>query len=177
VRRSHGLAAATAVIATPIAAWWLIGDQSERIRGRGTLDYVVRAPDVPKWLVAAAGATALLATLVSICALVVGIQKRQLDRRWLGIVVLLMSAGFIAAGIGRTITAGVHGANIGAGLALVFGVPLCAFLVGFGAYESRDSVRRRAAQPIGSPRAREIGHSVRSGRFRARKSDGARTVE
>jgi hypothetical protein len=122
----------------------VIGDQSEPIRGRRTLDYVVRAPDVPKWLATVAGASALGAVSVSICALVVGVHNRQLDRRWLGVVLVVMLAGFVGAGVERTVTAGVVGANIGAGLALFFGLPICALLVVFAALMSRDLVRSRA---------------------------------
>jgi hypothetical protein len=99
---------------------------------------------VPKWLATVAGASALGAVSLSICALVVGVHNRQLDRRWLGVVLVVMLAGFIGAGVGRIVTAGVVGANIGAGFALFFGLPIWALLVGFAALMSRDLVRSRA---------------------------------
>lgn len=62
----------------------------------------------------------------------------------LGSVVL---AGIIVGGALRVVTAGVIGANIGAGLVLLFAVPAVLGLVGFAMIRSGQLVRRGRAQP------------------------------
>lgn len=130
--RGHGPlhvgAAVVAVLAAPIAAWWLIGDLSEPARGTRDLDYVVRAPQVAPWAITTAGAVAVGAMAVAIVILAHAVRTGRLQRGWLGVVALLMVEGALIAGIARMLTAGSVGANIGGGLALIFGVPVVACL-------------------------------------------------
>lgn len=51
------------------------------------------------------------------------------DARWWSVLVPLMAAGFITGAGWRVMTAGVIGANIGAGLVVLFGSPLVAALL------------------------------------------------
>jgi hypothetical protein len=137
VGSAFGLEAAVVVLATPFASWWLIGDLSEgepcpppRLP---CLDYVVRAPDVPGWIVATTGAVALFAAVVALGLLARGVLRAHLDRRYAAIVGPLVFAGVLAGLFGRVSTAGVHGANIGAGAVLIVGVPILVIAIGVAA--------------------------------------------
>jgi hypothetical protein len=55
--------------------------------------------------------------------------RHLFDARWWSVLVPLMAAGFIAGAGWRVMTAGVIGANIGAGLVVLFGSPLVAALL------------------------------------------------
>ncbi len=124
------LAAAFAwVLATPLAAWWLIGDQSEGGIAPRNRDYVAHAPKLPSWLVPTAGALALLTFLICGAALAHAVLHRRVDRRWLGVLAPLALGGVLVAYTGRVATAGVHGANIGFGLCVILGGPILAVLV------------------------------------------------
>ena len=129
-----GLESAIVARATPFASWWLIGDLSERETcpppRLPCLDYVAHAPDVPGWIVATAGAVALFAALLALGLLARGVVRAQTDRRYAAVVGPLVFAGVLVAFCGRVLTAGVHGANIGAGLVVIFGVPM--FVVAIG---------------------------------------------
>jgi hypothetical protein len=128
------------VFATPVASWWLIGDQSEG-RDPYYLDYVARAPNIPSWIVGTAGAVAALLLLVSVAAMARAVEQRQMDRRWFGVLALLVFAGAIVAYAGRIATAGVHGANIGFGLCVIFGGPTLV-VVALAAIALSVSIRR-----------------------------------
>jgi hypothetical protein len=134
VGSAFGLEAAIVVLATPFASWWLIGDLSERAPcpppRMPCLDYVAHAPDVPSGIVAAAGAVALFAALVAFGLLARGVVRAQIDRRYAAVVGPLVFAGVLVVYCGRVLTAGVHGANIGAGLAVIFGVPMFVIAIG-----------------------------------------------
>ena len=138
------IAAIGAIVATPVATWWLIGDQSATLRGRRELDYIARPPDVPGWIVTIGGAAALVVVVACVVGLIRGQRTGQLDRRWLSAVAALMGAGALAAVIGRTVTAGVVGANIGAGLALFFVAPIIVVLIAFAALRA-VAIRRTLA--------------------------------
>lgn len=130
------------VVATPVAAWWLIGDLTESSRGgRYQLDYMLPAPEIPGWIVAVLGAIALVATVVGAGFLVHAARRGKLDRRWLSAVGCLALAGVLMAAIGRVFTAGTHGANIGAGLAMFFGAPVVIALVGCALFRGHQ-IRR-----------------------------------
>ena len=54
-------AGVVAVLATPVAAWWLVGDQSfNGHRRRDELDYMFRAPQISGWITTVAGIVALV---------------------------------------------------------------------------------------------------------------------
>jgi hypothetical protein len=127
--RPFGLAAALAVLAAPVAAWWLIGDQSESRVAPRNRDYVARAPHVPSWIVATAGAVALLVLVAAAAVLLQAVRHRRIARGWIGVVGLLSFAGVLVALFGRIATAGVDGANIGAGLAMIVGGPVLIVVV------------------------------------------------
>jgi hypothetical protein len=90
------------------------------------LTYVVEVPDLPR---AVEGLLALVATvLVIVSILRVGRSTPDdAPTRPIALVVAIgaaTAAGVLIGGSGRAITAGADGANIGAGLALLFVLPL-----------------------------------------------------
>lgn len=115
--------AAALVLATPLAVWGLVGDLSET--RFDDLDYLLKVPQPPRALELVAGAVALATMVASVVALV----GAGVGRRWSATVVLLCVAGALLAYSGRVITAGVIGANIGAGLVMFFVVPTALLLV------------------------------------------------
>ena len=135
-----------AVVVTPIAAWWLIGDQTFTGGRRDNLDYMYRAPSISGRTTATAGVIALVAATAAIAGLSLAARRRRVDPRWLGVVALLMLAGVLLAGVGRIATAGVVGANIGGGLAMFFGAPTVVALVVCAALGARW-IRRH---PVGA---------------------------
>lgn len=121
--------AAVACVATFVAGWWLIGDLSSTGIDR-SLDYIVRAPDVPDATVIAAGVVGLVVVLAILVALAVpALRGHGVARPALGVILSAVTIGFAVAGIARLVTAGSVGANIGAGLAVIGGGALVWWLV------------------------------------------------
>ena len=121
-----------AVAAMPLAAWWLIGDQSETsLRPRDQLDYIWQAPDVSQTLTTIAGAVTLATVAIGVVGYVVAAKRRLIDTRWLLVLAASLIAGALLAAIGRILTAGSVGANIGGGIALLFGLPIVGLLIGY----------------------------------------------
>jgi hypothetical protein len=122
-------AAAVLVAAAPVAAWGLMGQQNAAQLPPSQLDYAFRPWDLPNGLDTALGAVALLLAGVGAALLVRDTRRGSLDRRWWGVLAPLIVAGLLV-GVGwRVLTAGVIGANIGAGLAIFFGGPVVAGLL------------------------------------------------
>jgi hypothetical protein len=138
-------AAVVTVFAAMVAGWWTIGDLTDHGLARRDLDYEFRAPDVPGWLVAALGAVAIVTIVGIVLALIVATTRRVVDRRWLGIIVMCAVAGWLSAGIARVCTAGSIGANIGAGLAMMFGGPIVAGLLVWASLTAAAIVRKKPA--------------------------------
>jgi hypothetical protein len=126
-----------AVFAMPFVAWWLIGDQSEtNLRPRDELDYVSRAPAISGRVTAIVGAIALVIVVVGVVVHFIAAKRGLLDLRWLAVLATFLIAGFLLAAIGRAVTAGVVGANIGGGMAIVFGLPVVALLIGYAVVQA-----------------------------------------
>ncbi len=124
-------------VATFLAAWWLIGDQSSKGINR-PLDYVARAPDIPDVAVIAAGVVGLAVVIAILLQLVVAARGGDLRVRHENTIVLaFLAVGFVAAGSARVITAGSVGANIGAGLAVFGGGAIILWLLGLAFRENR----------------------------------------
>jgi hypothetical protein len=127
------LAAAALVIATPVATWWLVGDQSSAGTG---LDYAVRPIELDPAVERMVGIGSVLAVVVSALVLARASRRRQLDQRWWSVLVPLLLAGLIVGAGWRVLTAGVIGANIGAGLVILFGGPAVAALLLWAVFRS-----------------------------------------
>ena len=113
----------------------------------------MRAPKVPAWLTPTFGAASVVLVTTGLTALVVATRRQTIDDGWLGVVLALMIAGVLLAWIGRVGTAGVVGANIGGGLALSFGLPLCGVLIGWAIFRFRRILRSGTGAWFGSSAA------------------------
>lgn len=147
------LAAVSLVAAAPVAVWGLWGQQNEPGVPPSELDYAYRPWDLPPGLDTALGWGALVIMLAAAAILAGGTARRRLDARWWSVLAPLVVVG-VAAGSGqRVLTAGVIGANIGAGITLLLVAPVAAALVlwaaGRGIWVFTHSRRRppRAAGP------------------------------
>jgi hypothetical protein len=121
-------AAVGASIAVPVATWWLVGDQST-LPTSADLDYVVEPLDLGPGTERAAGIISTTLAVIALLILVLAWRRRQLDPRWWIALAPLLTAGVIVGYGWRVMTAGVIGANIGAGLVVVFCCPLVAVLL------------------------------------------------
>ncbi|MBQ1089680.1 hypothetical protein [Streptomyces sp. B93] len=124
------LTAATALVAAvPVAAWGLMGQQDAEGFAPAELDYAYQPPGVSDGTAALVGAAALLLGGLALALLLRATRTGRLDPRWWQVLAPLMVTGLVI-GVGyRVLTAGVVGANIGAGLTMLFGVPVVASLV------------------------------------------------
>jgi hypothetical protein len=111
------------LVSTPVVVAWLVGDQSSPGFARHELDYAWGPVNIPPVL----GLISVVVLAVSGVALGALFWKRSLHRSWLPVVIMLAGAGVVLGYTWRVFTAGVIGANIGAGILMVFGGPL--FLV------------------------------------------------
>ncbi|TJZ55712.1 hypothetical protein FCH28_10370 [Streptomyces piniterrae] len=123
------MAAAVLAAAVPVATWGLLGRHDHQGVPPSELDHAVEPLDIPAGLEAAIGVVALL--LVGACtALLVRASRRgTFDRRWWQVLGPLLVAGLVIGSGWRVLTAGVVGANIGAGLVIMIGGPVVAGLL------------------------------------------------
>ncbi|MFD5629630.1 hypothetical protein [Streptomyces sp. NPDC127072] len=125
------LTAATALVAAvPVATWGLLGRQDATEVPASQLDYAYRPLDISSGVETALGAGALL--LAGVCAALLIRASRNgggLDKRWWGVLTPLVMAGLLVGAGWRVLTAGVVGANIGAGLVVLVMAPAVAGLV------------------------------------------------
>ncbi|WP_063764448.1 hypothetical protein [Streptomyces sp. NRRL S-481] len=117
------------VLGVPVAAWGLMGQQNAEGLPASELDYAYQPWGVGDGVAAVAGGVALVLAVAGAAALVRGARRGVLDPRWWGVLGPLVVVGLMA-GVGlRILTAGVVGANIGAGLLIMLGTPVAAALV------------------------------------------------
>jgi hypothetical protein len=124
-------AATALVIATPVASWGLVGRQDAAGYPRSELDYLVPPLDLAPSLETALGVVALLLAVAAGVALWWASRRGRFDRRWWHVVLPLLIAGLVVGTGSRVVTAGVIGANIGAGFVIVLGTPLVALLLAY----------------------------------------------
>lgn len=125
--RARRIAAALLFLAVPMAAWWLIGDQSES----PLADYYLLKPlDVRFGDERVVGIIATVVAVVGLGLLVSSHDRlRSRPSSWELAVGALIAAEVASVYIYRVVTAGVIGANIGAGLMLMFGVPIVGYML------------------------------------------------
>ncbi len=118
------------VAAVPVVTWWLVGDLST-VSLADDPDYAFRPMTLSPMTERAVGIASLALAVGAVAVLAWATRRRALDRRWWTVLGLLAAAGCIV-GLGwRVLTAGVIGANIGAGLFILVGGPVVAALVLF----------------------------------------------
>jgi hypothetical protein len=121
------VAAITSIIVMPLTAWWMIGDLSEKT---SSPDYYIQPPYISHGTEQMIGWISLGLLLLSLFILVRSFKALpKIKKAWLGTLVKVWSAGVILALIWRVDTAGVVGANIGAGLATMVGLPIVMVLL------------------------------------------------
>lgn len=139
--RSASAAVATTILAlcaVPVA-WWLVGDLSSNVESGTPLDRLAGPWEIPSGV----GIAALV--LAAGCVGALGWCLRAgLDRRWCAVIAVFV---LIGTGVGfalRVVTAGVIGANIGAGLLAFVGGPLAVIAVAFAVWYAVRIVRTPA---------------------------------
>ncbi|MFD5158826.1 hypothetical protein ACFWMJ_12245 [Streptomyces hawaiiensis] len=128
---NRGIMAAGAALVggVPVAAWGLMGQQNHDGLPAGELDYAFQPWDIGDGVAAVAGGLALVLAAAGAAVLVRSSLRGAMDRRWWGVLGPLVVLGLMA-GVGwRILTSGVIGANIGAGLLIIFGTPIAAGLL------------------------------------------------
>jgi hypothetical protein len=129
------------ILAAPVLSWHHVGDLSEH--GHGELDHTMRplrvSPGTAHVWVLGAQAVAVAAVLV----LAFGLIRRWGRPGWALVVAPLAVVGLIAGLVARVMTAGVVGANIGAGLAVMLYGPLALLLVALAGWRSAVLLRGR----------------------------------
>lgn len=128
-------AALLALPAALVASVWLIGDLSYSGPVDGGLDVAFRPVGLPGGVVAGLGIGGLAVLALTARP---ALRRRGTRAGWL----LLAAAGALLGLTYRTATAGVIGANIGAGLALMFLVPLAVVLAGLAGWALLAGQRR-----------------------------------
>ena len=127
MHRSVVAAIVAFVAAVPIATFWLVGDLSDA-GDPYYLDYLWKA-SVSESAVKAVGIAALAPLSAASACLVRAWRPLRQHLPVLRAVLMLVLAGeIVAVGI-RVLTAGTSGANIGAWLFLILGLPVSAALV------------------------------------------------
>lgn len=122
-------AGAALVGGVPVAAWGLMGQQNHDGLPARELDYAFQPWDIGDGVAAVAGGIALVLAAAGAAVLVRSSLRGAMDRRWWGVLGPLVVLGLMA-GVGwRILTAGGIGANIGAGLLIIFGTPIAAGLL------------------------------------------------
>lgn len=146
-RRSGLVARVVLLSASPVVAWWLVGDLSE---GADAEDYLFKGPELSKTQQLRLGL--LAAVLFVAAAAVLGALLRQRRVSWVELrsALPLLLAAFFCGFAWRVVTARVGGANIGGGILLMV-API--FLIGMIAWSwilARIS-RNSASEMLGHP--------------------------
>ena len=126
------VAALSGLVALPIATWWVVGDQSYKLGAQeryADLDYAFKPLALSAATERAVGVAALVVVVASVVLLIVHARRGEWDHRWVRPLGAAAAAGVIVGCGWRVMTAGVIGANIGAGLAVLLGGPLVVALL------------------------------------------------
>jgi hypothetical protein len=130
------LAAAIAYsLAVPVVTWWLVGDQST-VPLSARPDYVIRPFRISPALERALGLMSVLVFSAAVAVLTRASLRHGLDLRWWSVLGPLLPAGVLLGFGWRVLTAGVIGANIGAGLFIFVAGPVIVALLGWAVFRS-----------------------------------------
>ena len=139
-------AAALLVLSTPVATWWLVGDQST-VPASAEPDYAIRPWNISPAAAHTAGLASLLLATAMTVLLARATALSRLDRRWWAVLTPLLVAGILAGAGWRVMTAGGIGANIGAGLYVMFFGPIFAGLVTWSVAATAYLIAHPARRP------------------------------
>ena len=105
-----------------VAVWWMVGDLYEPM---GAALLLMEPPALPPAVEHGVGLGALCTVVVALAVLISNKEQRDRERRWRPVfgVLLLVVAPMVGYGW-RVATARELGANIGAGLFLIYGLPI-----------------------------------------------------
>lgn len=109
------------VLAVTVATWWVVGDLS---LDEPDLDYAFRPLPLSPRAEQVAGIAAVALVILGSARLARRGSGLRRDPRWLTVLLPLVAVALLVGWGWRVLTAGVFGANIGAGFLLLFGVPL-----------------------------------------------------
>ncbi|MEV5544505.1 hypothetical protein AB0L13_47775 [Saccharopolyspora shandongensis] len=115
-------------VAVPVVIWYLVGDLSSPGFSPAQLDYVINPLPISPFVEHGLGILAM-ALIVASSWMLYRNQKNGLVRypTWI-ILGLLVATGLIVGFSWRVLTAGGIGANIGAGLMILFALPVAGLL-------------------------------------------------
>lgn len=122
-------------LATPVATWWLVGDQSEPAPAGTDLVYAVQPVRFDPGLERAIGIAAVVLVAVTAGWLIVLSARRRLDRRWWSVLDPVLVAGVLVGMGWRVLTAGVTGDGL-RGLVVVLGGPVVAALLLYAGFRA-----------------------------------------
>jgi hypothetical protein len=134
------LAAAMLLLAVPVLTWWLAGDQST-VALTADPDYFVRPLHISPALERVLGCGSVLVAIVAALLLTWASLRHGLDLRWWSVLGPLLPAGALTGFGWRVLTAGVIGANIGAGLFTFFAGPVIVALLAWAVFRSVTLLR------------------------------------
>jgi hypothetical protein len=103
-------------------AWWLVGDLSETTTGSVT--HIVAPPDISSGAALAIGLGSLLIGGIAAASMLFAPAMGRREPGWRLVVALVVVVGIIVGYGWRVLTAGTAGANQGAGLIVLAGVPV-----------------------------------------------------
>ncbi|MDQ6696261.1 MAG: hypothetical protein M3Z46_02230 [Actinomycetota bacterium] len=115
----------------PAAVWWIIGDQTDSSIAGDSPDHMLEPLPLSGNVELGVGVAAVAVVVACSVVLVVRAHRQAWDRLWLGPLAAAASAAVITGYGCRVVTAGVIGANIGAGMMVMFGGPLVLVLLGW----------------------------------------------
>jgi len=134
------LAGATLLLAVPVMTWWLVGDLST-VPPSSDPDYFIRPFRLSPALDWGLGWGSVLVAIVAALLLTWASLRHGLDSRWWSVLGPLLLIG-VLVGVGwRVFTAGVIGANIGAGLFTFFAGPVIVVLLAWAVFRSVTLLR------------------------------------
>jgi hypothetical protein len=134
------LAAAALLLAVPVMTWWLVGDQST-VPLSADPDYFIRPFHISPALERVLGYGSVLVAIIAALLLTWASLRYGLDPRWWSVLGPLLLIGVLTGFGWRVFTAGVIGANIGAGLFIFFAGPVIVALLAWAVFRSVTLLR------------------------------------
>jgi hypothetical protein len=134
------LAGAALLLAVPVMTWWLAGDQST-VPLSADPDYFIRPFRISPALERLLGCGSVLVAIVAALQLTWASLRHVLDPRWWSVLGPLLLIGVLVGFGWRVFTAGVIGANIGAGFFTFFAGPVIVALLVWAVFRSVSLLR------------------------------------